>query len=363
MSATVLGSEDSKRIFGVDINATQVQPVWIEVENTTPDMLWLLHSGTDPDYFSPLEVAWSFHAAFSSDANARLDDYFRSLAFPNPIPPGATVAGMLFTNPERQTKFLGVDILGEEQVFAFSLFPPVPGETPEVPLIETIKRYADAGNEDFQDADALRARLETLPCCATGEDGSRPGDPLNVVIIGKFPDIVAALVRRGFRRQELNVDAEQYLFGRPPDVVARKSGQGGVPANWLRVWAAPFRYRGQLVFVAQAGQPVGGRFRATQTDDLRLHPNVDEARDILLQDMLYSGGLGRLGFIGGVGPAAADDPRGSLGNTRYFTDGLRTVMFFVTRPRAVSSVEILDWVRYGQRDDPGPRTEQIDAGN
>jgi hypothetical protein len=136
-----------------------------------------------------------------------------------------------------------------------------------------------------------------------------------------------------------------------------------VPANWLRVWVAPFRFRGQPVFLAQAGRPVGGRFAADRNGDPRLHPNVDEARDILLQDMLYSGGLGQLGFTRGVGAATRDKPRDSLDGTRYFTDGLRTVMFFVTRPRAVSSVEILDWVSYGQRHDSITPAEQVDAGN
>ena len=201
LSAAVLGSEDSRRLFGADINATGVQPVWIEVKNTTAEMLWLLRSGTDPDYFSPLEVAWSFHAAFSSQANARLDEHFHALTFHNPIPPRSTVTGILFTNPDRQTKFLGVDILGEDQVFAFSLFPPVPGERPDETVIETFMRYADAGSEDYQDPAALRARLDTLPCCATNKDGNTPGDPLNVVIVGKIPDIISALVRREVTRK------------------------------------------------------------------------------------------------------------------------------------------------------------------
>ncbi|MGD2172550.1 MAG: LssY C-terminal domain-containing protein, partial [Gammaproteobacteria bacterium] len=148
-----------------------------------------------------------------------------------------------------------------------------------------------------------------------------------------------------------------------PDAVVRKSGQGGVPANWLRLWVAPFRYRGQLVFLAQAGRPIGGRFQAARGGELRLHPNVDEARDILIQDMLYSGGLERLGFANGVGAAAAGKPRDSLDGTRYFTDGLRAAMFFVTRPRSVSSVEMLDWVPYSQPRDSATRAMNDDAQN
>jgi hypothetical protein len=41
VSATVLGSEDSTRIYGADINRTGVQPLWVEVQNGTSQALWL----------------------------------------------------------------------------------------------------------------------------------------------------------------------------------------------------------------------------------------------------------------------------------------------------------------------------------
>ena len=51
LSAAVLSAEDSRRLFGADVNATGVQPVWIEVENRTSDPLVLLRAGIDPNYF------------------------------------------------------------------------------------------------------------------------------------------------------------------------------------------------------------------------------------------------------------------------------------------------------------------------
>lgn len=71
VSVAVLGPDDSQRMFGADINKTNIQPLWIEVENRTSQVLWLLHSGTDPDYFSPLEVAWSMHTLLGGATNAR----------------------------------------------------------------------------------------------------------------------------------------------------------------------------------------------------------------------------------------------------------------------------------------------------
>jgi hypothetical protein len=95
VSATVLGSEDSKRMYGADVNRTGVQPVWVEVQNGTSQALWLLRSGTDPDYFSPHEVAWSMHTMFGGATNTRMEDYFSNLGFSNPIPPGETRSGIL----------------------------------------------------------------------------------------------------------------------------------------------------------------------------------------------------------------------------------------------------------------------------
>ena len=112
VSAAVLGAADTQRIFGSDLDKTHVQPVWIEVRNGTSQPLWLLRSGTDPDYYSPLEVAWSLHIPLGGGANARIDDFFDNLGFKNPIGPGAVRSGILFTNPERGSKLLNVDLLG-----------------------------------------------------------------------------------------------------------------------------------------------------------------------------------------------------------------------------------------------------------
>ncbi|MGB5456517.1 MAG: hypothetical protein WBO18_11185 [Gammaproteobacteria bacterium] len=123
LSAAVLGSSDSQQMFGANINDTGVQPVWIEIENRTNQALWLLRSGTDPDLFSPLEVAWSFHRSFASETNARLDAHFDDLSFQNPVLPGETKSGILYTNPHRKTRLLSIDILGQRELFPFTLFP------------------------------------------------------------------------------------------------------------------------------------------------------------------------------------------------------------------------------------------------
>ena len=128
LSASVLSTTDSEQLFGTDLNSTGVQPVWIEVKNNSTHNLWLLRAGTDPSYFSSLEIAWPLHAKFDKKGNAEIDAYFESLSFKNPISPGVTRSGILFTNPHKGTHVLNVDLLGQQMFFPFTLFLPVPGE-------------------------------------------------------------------------------------------------------------------------------------------------------------------------------------------------------------------------------------------
>ena len=344
LSAAVLSREDSERMFGVDINRQEVQPIWIEVKNGTDQALWDLRYGTDPNIFSPLEVAWSFHTAFSSQSNATLDDYFDSLSFQNPIAPRSTQDGIIFTNPHQEIRLLNVDILGQGEIFPFTLFLYIPDDVSSKRAHELLTRYAEKKVTDYQDVESLHDRLEQLGCCASSADGKEPGDPINVILVGHLEDISAAVVRRGFRAQKLEYDDNQYLFGRPPDIVVRKTNQGGAPANWIRGWLAPFRYQGEAVILAQAGRPVGGRFVPVEKSKSSIvHPNVDDVRNTLIGDMMYSGGLGKLAFVAGVGEVGRNRPRQSLNGASYYTDGKRAVLFFVTRPRSLSEVEILDW--------------------
>ena len=98
--------------------------------------------------------------------------------------------------------------------------------------------------------------------------------------------------------------------------------------------------------MVEAGRPVGGRFLELEEKNLALHPKVDEVRNLLIQDMLYSGGLGKLAFVSGIGATNPGETHDSLDGASYYTDGLRAVLFLVTRPLSLSDLEILDWHPY-----------------
>jgi hypothetical protein len=357
VSAAVLSTDDSKRMFGADINATGVQPVWVEVENGSQNVLWLLRSGSDPDYFSPLEVAWSVHQKFAKETNARIDEHFASQAFVNPIPVGATRSGVLFTNPQPRTQVLNIDLLGNRDLVPFTLFLPVPDDGGRVTSL--VHTYDGIDVPDYTDEAALRAALEKLPCCAVDASGGAKGEPLNLVLIGRFEDLAAGLVRRGFRPDRQPIDEQQQVFGRPADAVSRKYAQGGASAAWIRVWLAPIRYEGKPVFVAQVGRPIGGRFANPESGVLMLHPDVDEARNLLLQDVAYSGGLAQVALVQGVGTAPIASPRSALEGASYHTDGLRLVLFLALRPLGLEDIQLLDWEPYVDVESAMPRPARV----
>ncbi|WP_321786948.1 LssY C-terminal domain-containing protein [Paraburkholderia sp. J94] len=346
--AAVLGKDDTKRMLGADLANTHVQPLWVEVSNGTSQTVWLLRTGTDPRYFSPREVAWSLHSTFGGDSNARIDAWFDKLSFRNPIPPGTTQAGLLFTNPDRGTKLCNIDLFANRTLIPFSLFLPVPDDVGDPRFAETQYRYPEYAVTDYHDAGAFRAALERMPCCATDSTGTVHGDPLNAVFVGKIDDLATALVRRDYHGYTRADDLSQRFDGRVPDVVLRKESTRAAPATWLRMWIAPLRFNGEPVYLVQIGRPIGGRFTSPERTIFILQQNVDEARNHFVQDMVYSGGLEKIGFVNGVEPAPRTRPNTTLDGASYHTDGLRAVLFFTTRPLSLTDVEFLDWVPYLQ---------------
>jgi len=93
-----------------------------------------------------------------------------------------------------------------------------------------------------------------------------------------------------------------------------------------------------------SGRPVGGRFIPASEKQLRLHPDIDETRVLVIEDMMYSGGLARLGYVEGTNPVSDAQLRDHPGEYAYRTDGLCAVLFIISRPLSLSDVEILDWV-------------------
>ncbi len=347
VSTAVPSVEESKAIFGVDLATRRVQPVWIEIENNTERGIHLLPTGLDPEYFSPLEVAFAYHSGLSDEAKAQLDEHFQALNFAPWIEPGATVSGFIHTNWDENHKIVNVDLIGRGGwTKSFTLFAQIPeSATPKTIRQRLSKLYSESDFIQIEDEARLREALEQLPCCTSSKEGGARGEPLNLVVIGEPDEWVAAFIRRGYRYR---VVSPQYAFGRPQDIGAQKRAQWvAAQPHTVRLWLTTIRYQGIPVWIGQTSAPLGGRFqRQTITGNpAPIDPDVDEARLDLVQDLIYSQGLAKLGFVKGVGRVVSTHPRETPSGATYHTDGLRAVMVFETRFIALSEIGFFEWER------------------
>lgn len=272
VSAAIPSRKNSIAIFGIDLSEKKIQPVWLEIENNSDRPVYFLRTGLDPEYFSPREVAFAFFESMSDDDKQRLIQHIESLNFRDPVAPHSSVSGFIFTNEDRETKFVTVDLLSPDSSSHLTLLVSIPERSlTEGHVAKIYAMIAETEPIRVEDESRLRSLLEKLPCCAASEDGVQ-GEPLNVVLIGDLDAAVPALARRHFRYTPVS---PLYVFGRPQDISLRKMGrwvaeQPHVP----RAWLTKIRFRGKLVWIGQINMPKGGRFADASSDGSRLCKNV-----------------------------------------------------------------------------------------
>jgi hypothetical protein len=364
----VLSAEDSVAVYGAPLAQKGIQPVWIEVQNDDPVSYFLMSPGLDPNFFPASEAAEAFADSKALVTKDELDQRFRRLAFHNPVLPGQTVSGFVLTNLREGAKLVQLDLVASGGAKTFSILMVVPGFHADYHVSAVFRReiYPPERIVDYTDDDAFRSALEALPCCATNEDGSKNGDPLNLVIVGGLDDAFPALVRRGWTPTEekwsgaitktvtsalsgeryINAPvSDLYLFGRAQDLALQKARDTIHQRNHLRLWLSPMRYRGKPVWVGQISRDIGVRltWHSPTFTTHKIDPDVDEARTALTEDMAYSQNLQKIGFVRGVGAAPQGTTRQNLTTDPYYTDGYRTVLVFDRQPTSLSEIEFFPW--------------------
>jgi hypothetical protein len=344
VSAAVPTVEESRSIFGVDLNENGIQPLWLEIKNGSDRLVYLLPTGLDPEYFAPLEVAFLYKGSVA-DYGA-LGEHLQALNFDtrSPIFPGAEVAGFVYTNLADPTMVAEVDLISQQWSTSIPLLVPVSGTETSQRRIDTVRElYTDADLIHIEDEAQLRIALETLPCCTTNEAGAMQGLPLNLVLIGEIEDVATAFVRRGYRYGPVT---PLFAFRREQDVSAWKRSQWVAPQpHTLWMWATPLRYQGKPVWIGQISTVLGGRFADSDDEPWRTEPDMDEARNDVFQDMLYSQALAKLGFVRAMERVAASESRETPVGSSYHTDGLQAVMLFENKAVSLSEVDFFDWER------------------
>jgi hypothetical protein len=70
---------------------------------------------------------------------------------------------------------------------------------------------------------------------------------------------------------------------------------------------------------------------------------LDEDRHFFLQNLWYSQGLRRYGYVKGGGSSTFSQSKRFFGNTAYISDGYRAVLWVSEEPIPLDAVEVLDW--------------------
>jgi LssY-like putative type I secretion system component LssY len=373
VSAAPLSADESAAVYGVPLAKLRIQPVWIEVENREDRAYFLLSPGLDPNFYPASEAAEALALGQPDEWRAELEQRFRKLAFHNPVAPGETVSGFVLTNLDEAVKPLQLDLVANGRARTFSMFSVIPGFRGDYQVSGVFKRDIYPAGEvvNYTDDAEFRAALEALPCCATNKNGSKNGDPLNLVVVGGLEDAFPALVRRGWRPTEQTWSgsvwrmmtsalsrerypyapvSDLYLFGRAQDLALQKARDNIHQRNHLRLWLSPMRYQGKQVWLGQISRDIGSRltFHSPTFTTHKIDPDVDEARTALAEDMAYSQSLAKLGLVGGVGAATREAPRGNLTTDPYFTDGNRAVLLFDRKPVSLAEIEVFPWLALTQ---------------
>ena len=356
---------EAQAIYGVELAAKHIQPVWLEVKNDSDDNYWFLPSGLDSNYFSPSEAAFAFYTD-KDETNRQLNEKFQKLQFENPIRPRSTEAGFVLVNLDEGFKAVDIDLISNETVKSFSFITTDPDFKADHKQVNFEFLYAAEDVLNIEDEKELRQVLEELPCCTTNADGDEYGDPLNLILIGEADDILPALVRRNWHATEIlwsqavmrtiksfltgeryrySPISPLYVYGRPQDIGWQKARHTINERNHMRFWLSPIRFRGQKVYVGQISRDIGVKF-TLKSPTISTHvidPDVDEARRYFLEDLAYSQALAKIGFVKGVGVVTKKEPRMNLVGDPFYTDGLRAVLFFEPRPYTLSDIEMLEW--------------------
>jgi hypothetical protein len=348
VSASVPGREEAAAIFGVPLYKRGIQPVWLEIENNSPQRVRFAPTGIDKDYFSPLEVSYMHRKGFTKNARKEMDRRFYNSALPRQIPAGETRAGYVFTNASPGTKSFNIDLFSGHTDHSFAFFVTVPGFIPDHSEVDFYSLYAPSERIDLDQAGLRNALLEQAPS-TSDISGQQQGMPVGLVIVGDGIDVLKALLRAGWfesssQRDEEQLEKAHYLYGRIPDAVFRIQHSKKRERNELYLWLSPMQVDGKPVWLAHITHFIGQRTQLEQAIfGTRIDPDIDDGRSYFLQNVWYSQSLAKAAWLKVREANSIDDTRMDFNGSEYFTDGFMIVAWLSGKPVSLLEVVNLDW--------------------
>lgn len=356
---------EAKLIFGTDLYARKIQPVWLKVENRSRDNANIFPSTIDPKYYSSIEAAYRSRVEYPESQQIKREVFFDQISIDFFIPPQSSRSGYVFTNVHEGSKFFMVDILKSRKMERFEFMVEVPGLNVDYYDVDFASLYQPSEIRDLT-LEELRAEIEKFPCCTFSKKGALIGDPVNLVVIGEGKAALAAFVRSGWRETErqkgqvfkvlkayLNKSRYDYapmsdlwLFNRPQDAGFQKPRATPHERNHFRLWLTPWTYQGKPVWIGAISRDIGLRY-TTKSKFLfithKIDSDVDETRNYLLEDLASAGAVEKFGFAKGVGEVSMDHPKLNPMNDPWWSDGLRLVVFIGDGFVDITDIKRLDW--------------------
>lgn len=375
--AAVLDNRESEQFFGVAMAKRGLQPVWLEIRNHGTNPYRLRLASVDPDYYPPLEAAYVCHFRMGRRfvefgllallfihlllllpfkligayrANKRMNAFFTEHGIGwGRILPGQQLSGFVFTELDEGTKRFTVRLISANGTKNYPFSIAIPGlrvdhHNKALDDLAAIQRTSECNLVELQ------RWLESAPRSTTNKHGSLQGDPLNLVVIGEFDTILTGFGARWDETETISLSScwrtfkafslgssyryspvsSLFYSGRSQDFALQKARQTINERLHLRLWLTELRWNTQPVWIGQVSRDIGVRF-TLKTWNMTTHkidPDVDDARDYVLDDLLESGHVARVGYVSGAVAADRNHPRHNLTGDPYFTDGMRAVAVF-----------------------------------
>ena len=370
VTVAVMSDKESKKAFGVPLAKRGLQPVWVDIDNRSEIPYIFIPRNMDPDYYSSEEAAFMAHFRQSRQlleagliaiiffpalalipvnyfaarhANKKMDRIFGQHALPsNIIMPQSRESGFVFTSVDEGTKHVTVDLLSDSGKNTFAFAVTVPGMKPDYTTKDFAERYPEEQTIEC-DKTGVFEFLQQLPCCATNKKGTKNGDPFNLVVIGELEDVITiftsagwgetraltassgvAMAKAFFTGEEDRYSPVSPLYhnGHPHDLALQKARNTVNQRLHLRLWYTPLRFKGEPVWIGTISRDIGVKFtwKTWYLTTHKIDPNLDDARDYILADLIEVQKVEKFGFIENSALKKSTNPRKNLTNDPYATD-------------------------------------------
>lgn len=366
VSTAVLSDWESVEIFGLDLAKERIQPVWINIKNNTNDRYYFIKVNTDPYYFTPNEVALMNHQTFAIDVNKAIDSYIKNQSISRQIPPMSEVSGFYYSTWDPGLKYLDIALYSENDLKNFIFRHEVPGLKLDYHNVDFESLYRDNEITNIDSCEELVKIIKSIPCCTQKKDGKGKNDPLNFVVVGDTNLIFGAFARQGwdvtetinvrsgwkaarafFKHERLRTSpmSALYFYKRPQDIGLQKARSTIHERNHLRLWLTPYIYRGKAVWIGAVSRDIGSYFTwKTQWKTAHaIDPDIDEARNYLIQDMIFSQSLKEVGMIeGSIQPSTREHPHTNFMGQPWWTNGGRAIFIIDEEVTSIDDLEEFD---------------------